>query len=206
MTEEIRAKMRESSARRWAKPEEREHLSQLRKRTIPIEEVRSLYSDGWSMRRIAEKFGVNADTIMRRMHENGIPSRVAGKPGHHWDDTHHQWKGNRAGYVAVHTRLNRRFGKPKMCSACGTEDPRKVYDWANQTGNYDDINDYKRMCRKCHGMYDAARKKANNDERDVSGSQSPSADVPMPAFTWANGRFYRNSPESSIGRRDVGNR
>lgn len=205
MTEEIRAKMRASSAKRWEDRSQRDHLSKLNTIALPAEEIRSLYASGWSMKRIGTKFGVSADKVMSAMRDAGIESRIAGVPGHHWHEDHHQWKGSRAGYTAVHTRLSRRLGKPKKCSSCGTEDPNKVYDWANQTGEYDDINDYRRLCRKCHGMYDAARRKAQRDERDNHGTQSPSANQPMPVFTWSNGRFYRNSHESPIGRGDDSN-
>lgn len=198
MTEEIRQKMRESSARRWAKQSQRDHLSKVRTIHIPVVEIKTLYGQGWSMKRIGEKFGVNADTIMRRMRENGIASRKAGEPGHHWNDSHHNWKADKAGYAAVHTRLNRRFGKPKHCEVCGTTEPNQIYDWANQTGRYDDINDYKRMCRSCHAKYDASRRKKTNDKPDVPSSQPTTVDQPMSAFTWAHGRFYRNNSEPSV--------
>jgi hypothetical protein len=32
------------------------------------------------------------------------------------------------------------------------------YDWANLTGNYDDIWDFAPMCRLCHSHYDYARR------------------------------------------------
>lgn len=40
------------------------------------------------------------------------------------------------------------------CDVCGTEDKSKSYDWANLTGDYDNPQDFKRMCRSCHWKYD----------------------------------------------------
>jgi len=31
---------------------------------------------------------------------------------------------------------------------------KKRYQWASLTGDYADINDYKRMCQSCHAKYD----------------------------------------------------
>lgn len=69
------------------------------------------------------------------------------------------WKGVNAAVSSKHYRLYRKFGKPMRCEVCGTTDKSKTYDWANLTGDYDDLNDFKRMCRSCHWRYD---KKENN--------------------------------------------
>lgn len=45
-------------------------------------------------------------------------------------------------------------GTPQQCEICGTQDPRRAYDWANLSGNHHDPKDYKRMCRSCHWKYD----------------------------------------------------
>ena len=66
------------------------------------------------------------------------------------------WKGNIVDLTTFHKRVEAMKGKPKKCEVCGTINKR-VYDWANLTGNYKDINDYKRMCRSCHKKYDLNR-------------------------------------------------
>lgn len=159
ITESIREKMRQSSAQRWKDKSQRDHLSRLRTITIPIDTMRSLYAEGWSMRRIGALFGVKADTICRRMREYGISPRSKGITGHHWNEEHHNWKGDEAGYQALHSRLHRRRGMPRHCEVCDTSNPSKTYDWANLTGRYEDIEDYKRMCRSCHRKYDAQRRR-----------------------------------------------
>ena len=62
------------------------------------------------------------------------------------------------GYIAFHHRVESKKGKPNQCEVCGTIDKNRWYDWANLTGNYNDINDYKRMCVPCHMLYDKKRK------------------------------------------------
>ena len=65
------------------------------------------------------------------------------------------WKGDEATYAAFHYRVQSARGSEKRCEACGTTDPNKSYDWANLTGNYADISDYRRLCRSCHWTLDA---------------------------------------------------
>jgi len=64
------------------------------------------------------------------------------------------WKGEDVGYKAMHARVAAVRGKPKRCEVCGTDDPGKRYEWANLTGRYDDPEDYKRMCARCHKRHD----------------------------------------------------
>jgi hypothetical protein len=64
------------------------------------------------------------------------------------------WKGNKAGYFAIHCWIRRRLGSPSVCDVCGCNDKRK-YEWANISGEYKrDISDYKRMCTSCHRKHD----------------------------------------------------
>jgi hypothetical protein len=60
-------------------------------------------------------------------------------------------------YYDCHRIVRKTRGSPKKCELCGAENLSR-YDWANLTGNYDDINDYKRMCKPCHVRYDFKRK------------------------------------------------
>lgn len=157
ITEAIRQKMRESSRKRWQDQAQRAKVSKQQTIIIPIEEIVKLYQSGMTLREIAPHFGVNYDTIWRRLKDAGVKSRRTGTRDQ-WADKHFNWSSYFAGYQACHTRLNRRFGKPKRCEICGTTDPTKIYDWANLTGRYHDMNDFKRMCRKCHMNYDWDRR------------------------------------------------
>lgn len=76
-------------------------------------------------------------------------NKKVGQPG----ERNPMWKGDGAGYKAFHYRVKKALGQPKKCEICGTiKSPR--YEWANLTGKYNDIKDYKRMCRSCHAKFD----------------------------------------------------
>lgn len=124
-----------------------------------VSEAKTLYETGMSMRAVGAKLNVSAQTICNLFKQHKVKPRRPGQLGHHWEEDHVNWKGSKASYTAFHNRLNTRFGKPNHCQNCGRSDNKTVYDWANLTGHYHDINDYMRMCRRCHRRYDAARKK-----------------------------------------------
>jgi hypothetical protein len=64
------------------------------------------------------------------------------------------WKGDNVGYAALHNWIERKLGKPRICSHCETTTAKK-YEWANKSGKYlRDINDYTRLCVKCHQAFD----------------------------------------------------
>ena len=69
-----------------------------------------------------------------------------------------QWKGNDAGYKALHMWVNSEKGKPTApCNKCGCIDSWR-YVWANISGEYKrDINDYQSLCHKCN-LNDTVRK------------------------------------------------
>ena len=142
---------------------------------LPMDEIQKLYESGLSMRRIAQRFSVHTMTIHKHMRLHGIKSRKKGTSGHLWGKHHQNWKGDDAGYGSLHERLNNRFGTPKKCEQCGTTDSKKTYEWANLTGNYRDIADYKRMCRSCHKKFDHQRRK-HGDNRH-GGATKPLPEV-----------------------------
>lgn len=78
------------------------------------------------------------------------------------------WKGDAAGYDAMHKRVAVRRGQPSSCEICGTTDPERVYDWANLTGRFEDPDDYARMCRSCHRLHDGAPSGEQNGNHKLS--------------------------------------
>lgn len=64
---------------------------------------------------------------------------------------HWNYKGNKAGYKAFHLRISLVRGKPFICSECGSD---YYVEWANLSGKYEDVFDYKPLCRKCHNRFD----------------------------------------------------
>ena len=64
------------------------------------------------------------------------------------------WKGDRVGISALHDWIKRQRGKPKICEHCGTLTAKK-YEWANKSRGYKrELNDWIRLCTKCHVAYD----------------------------------------------------
>ena len=66
------------------------------------------------------------------------------------------WKGENATYRAKHSLIERRLGKPTKCENCGRDGltGRKIH-WANKSRTYKiTLNDWIRLCAKCHMAYD----------------------------------------------------
>jgi len=69
-------------------------------------------------------------------------------------DKNVNWKGDGVGYWALHTWLNRKYGKPRVCELCG-DTKHSRYEWANKNGVYDrNIKNWLRLCKLCHQRYD----------------------------------------------------
>lgn len=69
----------------------------------------------------------------------------------------HFWKGDNAGYFAMHKWVSKWKGCPSVCEVCGTTTAKR-YEWANVDHTYKRIlEDYIRMCVKCHRNYDKNR-------------------------------------------------
>jgi hypothetical protein len=94
---------------------------------------------------IAGASGVTQKVVFTAMRRLGISARRAIKREQH-GPANSTWRGEEAGYDALHARVYRAKGFPSKCENCGESDPLRRYEWANQTGNYLDIEDYKRMC------------------------------------------------------------
>jgi hypothetical protein len=71
----------------------------------------------------------------------------------------HFWK-EKIGYRGLHIWIDREYGKPHYCEHCKRSDLKhRQYNWANISGKYlRDPKDYKRLCVKCHKLYDKTKK------------------------------------------------
>lgn len=68
------------------------------------------------------------------------------------------WKGERAGYAAIHSWLARTFEKGDNCEGCGTTEAKRL-EWANLSGEYKRARaDYKVLCTPCHRRLDIGDK------------------------------------------------
>lgn len=130
-----------------------------------VELVRHLYVDCrmtvHEIQRVVT--GAKVQNIIARY---GIPSRRPGKRDQ-WGERNHAWKGDAAGYTAVHDRIHRRYGLPDECDWCGRVEGR--FEWANLTGRYYDETDYARLCISCHRRYDNDRRRRNGGRSTREG-------------------------------------
>lgn len=71
---------------------------------------------------------------------------------------HPNWKGDEAGYRAIHRWIQKRFGKPTQCEKCGKVGNR--IHWSNFNHKYRRVRcDWSALCAKCHRHYDISAKK-----------------------------------------------
>ena len=67
------------------------------------------------------------------------------------------WKGEKAGYQAIHQWVRRHKQKTGKCVLCNKY---KETIWANVDHKYKrDLDDYIELCRTCHALYDGFRRK-----------------------------------------------
>lgn len=127
-----------------------------------VEDVRRLYiDDGRSQVEVAAAMGTTQKVIWNLMRRHGLETRPQIKRDQR-GPKNDSWKGSAAGYAALHLRVYTERGCPRKCEVCGTTDRRKRYEWANLTGQYDDPQDYKRMCTSCHHRHDGTIRNITN--------------------------------------------
>lgn len=130
----------------------------------PKEDLECLYFEKQMTQvEIADHYGKTQKMVFSWFKKHKIKSRIARKRNQ-IGESNHSWKGNKATYAAFHYRVEAVRGKPHYCSACGTLNATR-YEWANLTGKYEDLNDYARMCIKCHRAYDKKRPNSSKHVR-----------------------------------------
>lgn len=78
------------------------------------------------------------------------------------DEKNPSWKGDNVGYRGLHKWVEKHLGKPNECSHCGRKSSGHNMHWANVSGEYHrDLNDWIRLCAKCHGEHDTKLRKIN---------------------------------------------
>lgn len=90
----------------------------------------------------------------RRFHHTEETKRKMsiGKKGIMIGDKHPSWKGDDAGYNAIHTWIAKIKPKPEVCELCGL--PGKL-ELSNITGKLiRDINNFQYVHHRCHFKYD----------------------------------------------------
>jgi len=77
---------------------------------------------------------------------------------------HWNWKGNAVKYQGLHKWVKKELGQPSECWYCEDKTlSHRQYHWANLSGEYRrDINDFARLCAKCHKALDSGKISASN--------------------------------------------
>lgn len=128
----------------------------------PKEELEKLYHQGFKTQSgIAAIYNTTQRVVFRWFKDLGIQSRIAYKRNQRGENNA-SWKGNDATYAAYHYRVQSQRGRACKCEECGRSAAGIKYDWANMTGQYDDVNDYKELCRSCHFKKDGHRNNLPN--------------------------------------------
>jgi len=122
-----------------------------------VARVQALYDAGHTMREVADLTGTTVKVLQRLMPRNDIPRRGLGKREQR-GPANDCWLGDDAGYSAMHLRVITARGRPARCACCDMTDPAITYHWANLSGHYEDVNDYARLCARCHVRLDARRR------------------------------------------------
>ena len=120
-----------------------------------FERAVKLYESGMTQVEVAQALGTTQKVIWGLFNRNGYKCRVA-KKRNQTGENNDSWKGNEAGYKALHYRVGKLRGKPSLCVMCESE---VKCQWANVSGEFENPYDYIRLCVSCHSRFD---KKVNN--------------------------------------------
>lgn len=122
------------------------------------------YQDGLTVKEInaiAPK-GFKVQNILQRH----LPERRSAIKRNQFGAANSSWKGDEAGYQALHLRVDSARGKPMRCDWCEDTSGSR-YEWANLTGDYTNVWDFVRLCVSCHRKYDAKRRKETGNNTSM---------------------------------------
>lgn len=115
------------------------------------EEARANYSE--------KSKGIRKNTGKTHFKEGFTPWNKGTSLAFLTNENNHNWKGDKVGLSGLHSWIKRRLGRPKECWSCGfTSDNPNMLNWANKSHQYKrDLNDWLRLCAKCHKNYDMGK-------------------------------------------------
>lgn len=86
------------------------------------------------------------------LHRQRVSASLRGKFG----SRSRRWKGEDAGYVAIHLWLTKHYYKGDHCEHCGTTTFSRL-EWSNISGKYHrDRADWQVLCPSCHRKFDGS--------------------------------------------------
>lgn len=123
--------------------------------------------------------------------KNMATKKGKGTPG--WKDI--------VSYAGIHKWINREHGKPRYCEFCGSVEEKK-YQWANISNLYlRDINDWMRLCQKCHSKWDRLAQKNWMTQRGIKKQGITGIDFDG-TMCYSEGEDFTNA-RPIIGARNV---
>jgi len=133
------------------------------KQKININRVVELYESGLTQTEVAKELGTTQRVIWQRLKNIKYKCRIA-KKRNQVGKNNSSWKGDCAGYKALHCRIYKIKGKPSLCEICGSKNAKR-YEWASISRDYSNPNDYIRLCKRCHSKKDDVIKNLRGDAR-----------------------------------------
>lgn len=118
---------------------------------LTVKEIRAIAPKGYKVQNILQRY---------------LPERRSTAKRNQRGEANHMWKGDNAGYQALHLRVDATRGKPMRCDWCDSTGDKR-YEWANLTGNYTDVWDFVRLCLPCHRTFDAKRRKETGRKTSI---------------------------------------
>lgn len=122
------------------------------------------YQEGLTVKEInaiAPK-GYKVQNVLQRH----LPERRSAIKRNQFGAANSSWRGDEAGYQALHLRVDSARGKPMRCDWCEDTNGSR-YEWANLTGDYTNVWDFVRLCVSCHRTYDAKRRKETGNNTSM---------------------------------------
>jgi hypothetical protein len=126
-----------------------------------VKKLKILYlNKGLGSWKISKEFNVSQTLILKWLRDNQIEVRnlsLAAKlslNGFKDGKKHPNWVGDKVSYPALHTWVRNHLGTPMKCEFCG-DDTKRKYEWANKDHKYKrNLEDWVRLCTKCHREFD----------------------------------------------------
>lgn len=76
------------------------------------------------------------------------------------------WRGEKAGYSAIHMYVKKRLHKPDLCQKCGLYPPSEMH---NISGKYSrSLDDWIYLCQRCHKSVDILKRMVDMSDRKCS--------------------------------------
>lgn len=120
---------------------------------VDFDVVKELYERGLTQQEVAKELGITKKIVVNVFKRNNYQCRPAVKRNQ-FGENNSSWKGDKVTYEAFHKRVAVKRGKADRCTNINCDGKSKVFDWANISGDYNDINDYLMLCRTCHFKMD----------------------------------------------------